>query len=299
MKRKALLICSILVAFALIPAIKPVQATPSVTGGTPRWSGAVYTGTDTYLLPTGGNVIAYTVGTDAVLLVKVSNDLPTAPFNVYVAMDWATTNQTSGEAEIQTNRDNVFQMSIPIPTTANTLVLHSYKILVKYEDRTTSPATIKWLGPYTETTMVVNFAVYSADQTDAQLLKKENDEWRDTYEDLLGGFTSLFGLTANAKELWTKGAVEDYLGDETYRVGSFADAKTHYGNALNYTKDAVTSDIEKTASFEDALIGLVDAGKSFLSMQGYAYIIASIGFLFIGIGAMIYLIRRSKPPAAS
>lgn len=293
MSRKALLICSMLVALALIPTIKMVQAAPSVTDG-PRWVAPAYKGTDDFF---GGiSVLAYTMGTNAKLVVKVHNDFPKAPFNVYVAMDWATTNQTSGDVEIPSNQDYAFEMSIPIPTTANPLVLHSYKILVKYEDRTTTPATIKWLGPYTEATPSpdINFAVYSADQADFQQLKKEYTQWRSSYTS--GGLMSLLGMTAKAKELWVSAAVASFLGDESYEAGSFSDAKTHYGTALNSTKNAITLDIDKTASLEDTLIGLVDAAKGFLSMQGYAFIVFSMGFMLMGVGALIYLIRRSKPP---
>ncbi len=283
MRRKALWICSMMVALALIPAINLVQA-PSVTT-TPRWITPVYNGYDSYH---GTTVVAYTAGTDATLVLQVYNDRAKTPFSVYVHMDWATTNETSDPVEVLQNQYHTFQMAIPVATTASTSVLHSYRILVKYEDTWTTPGTtiVRWMGPYTGS----NFAVYSADQTDAQLTREEYYDWRNSYT------PSLFGMTSNAKELWIKGTVEESMGYESYRTGSFSDAKTHYGNALNYTKQAITTDIEKTATFEDALIGIVDAGKSFLSMQGYAYIIASIGFLFMGIGAMIYLIRRSGHP---
>lgn len=282
MRRKALWICLIMMTLALIPAIKPVQA-PSVTSL--RWVAPVYSGSDSYH---GTTVTAYTQGTDATLIVKVYNNLPKAPFNVYVHMDWATSNVTAGEVEVPKGQWHTFKISIPIPTEASIEVLHDYRILVKYEDRTTTPTTIGWLGPYTGPPYI---AAYSADQTEAQLSKQEYQDWRNSYTP-----STWLGLTSKAKELWVKGAVEKSAGDNNYQAGSFSDAKTHYGNALNYTKEAITADIEKTASLEDALIGLVDAGKSFLSMQGYAYMIASIGFLFMGIGAMIYLIRRSSHP---
>jgi len=284
MKRKTLLICSILVALALIPAIQPVQA-PTIEQW--NWVTPVYEGTDDYH---GLDVIAYKVGTTATLIVKVFNDRAKAPFKVRVHMSWATENKTSDEKEIQSGQWYTFQIGIPIPnvTIASNLVLHSYRIYVEYVEG----ITVRWLPVVSGS----NFAVYSAEQADAQLLKQEYTVWRNSYSTSAGGITALLGMTSEAKELWTKAAVESYLGGESYKGGSFSDAKTHYGNALNYTKDAITSDIEKTASLEDALIGLVDAGKSLLSMQGYAYLIASIGFLLIGVGALIYLIRRSRPP---
>lgn len=281
MRRKALWICLMMAALALLPATKPVQAAPYVDQW--YWVTPVYVGPDDYF--GGTSVVAFKAGTTATLVVKVYSDLSSkAPFKVRVHMDWATTNQTSDEVEIQPNQWHTFQISISVPATASNLVLHSYKILVEYVEG----ATVKWLPTISGS----NFAVYSADQVDAQQLKQEYSDWRNSYT---GGWW-LFGMTANARELWAKGAVEKSLGDESYESGSFSDAKTHYGNALNYTVNAVSSDVEKTRMFEDALTGLLDAGKGFLSMQGYAYLIASIGFLFIGIGAMIYLIRRSGHP---
>jgi len=282
MRRKAILICSIMLALAFIPAIKPAHALPSVTSW--GWVSPIYSGTDTYH---GTTVIAYKIGTDATLVVQVYNDLPKAPFKVYVHMDWATENKTSEEKEIDQNQYYTFQMSIPIPDTANPLVLHSYRIYVKYEDRTTSPATVKYISP---TMTGSNFAVYSADQADAQQLEAEYNQWRNSYST-----NPWLGMTSKAKELWANAAVEDFLGDESYRAGRFSEAKTHYGNALNYTKNAITSDIEVTASFEDALVGLLDAGQTYLSYQGWAFFVASIGFLLMGIGVIVYLVRRSRP----
>lgn len=292
MRRKALWICSIMVTLALLPAINPVQATPSVSQL--KWVDTVYSGLDDYH---SAYVIAYKAGTNARLIVQVYNDFPKTDFTVYVHMDWATTNVTSS-AEVPQNQWYTFDISISIPETVNINLLHSYRILVRYIDRTTTPGTERWLGPYTPPYLgLYYFAVYSAEQVDSQQLLREYTSWRNAYTS--GGVTYMgtgFVNTSRFRELWAKGAIEKSLGDESYRTGGFSDAKTHYGNALNYTVNAITSDVEKTATLEDAVIGLLDANRSLLSMQGYAFIIASIGFLFIGIGAMIYLIRRSAHP---
>lgn len=284
--RKSLLICSVLVALALIPAIMTVQA-PSIEFW--KWVTPAYDATDTYF---GTTVVAYERGTAATLMVKVYNDLASSfPYKVRVFMDWATTNTSTDDQSIPSKQWYTFQVSIPIPDSASNLALHSYRIYIEYID-----VTVKWVyyggNPYIGGS---NFAVYSADQADFQQLKKEYNQWRNSYMGG-GGITALLGMTANARKLWTNASLESYLGDESYRMGSFSDAKTHYGIALNSTKDAITSDIDKTASLEDAFIGIVDAGKTYLSMQGYGFMIISIGFLLMGVGVLVYLVRRSKPP---
>jgi len=287
MRKKVLLICAMLAALTLAATLRPVYA-PYIERW--DWVTPVFEGTDDYF---GTSVIAYKAGTTATLMVKLFNDLSSkAPFKVKVHMSWATENVTSTEKEIQPGQWYTFQVAISIPdtTVASNLVLHSFRIYVEY----VVSSVVYWITPIPSGS---NFAVYSADQADYQNLKKEYDSWRDSYAP--GGLMAFFGMTAKAREMWTKAAVESYLGRESYRIASFSDAKTHYQTALNQTKEAISTDVDKSASFEDALVGLVDAGKNFLSMQGYAYIIFSIGFLFMGIGAMIYLIRRSRPPATA
>lgn len=254
-----------------------------------NWINPVYRGYDYFLDAT---VVAYEEESTATLVVNVYNDLwETAYVTVRVKMDWEAKNWTSTEMdyEIPEDMSHVFQVNIDIPTTAtaSNLVRHSYTIYIDYED----DAGI--LLDYDENTYS-DFAVYSTDQADAQALRKELEAWRYAYE------TPLF-MPSEAKELWIKATVERNMANDAYEYGNFTDAKIHYGNALNFTKEALTSEVDKTSDFEDALLSLIDSAGTYLSMQGWGYIIAGvgfgIGFLLIGIGAVVYLVRKSRPPA--
>jgi len=119
----------------------------------------------------------------------------------------------------------------------------------------------------------------------------------DVYDD----FPAPLYLPSEARRLWIEAAVEEAMADEAYNLyGNFTDAKIHYGNALDLIDEALSSEVDKTSSFEDALLGLIDSAGSYLSMQGYGYMIIGvgfgIGFLLMGIGVVVYLVRKSKTP---
>jgi len=296
MKEKVLLICSILVTLSLITTIKPVQAQRVETW---MWVSPAYTGPDEFF---DEDVVAYKTGTTALLTVSIRNTLDErmARTIVLVQMDWAATNASSGTTvDIPPNGMHLFQVSIPVPDTtiATNLALHSYIVFMDYNVGTVVHSDI--IIDSTEP-RYLPFAVYSADQLDYQNLSREYDTLWTAYTELPPQviLSQEISITSKAKDLFIKAAVEAALGDQSYRLGSFSDAKTHYDTALSYTRDAITSDIEKAGVFEDALIDLVDAGKSCLSMLGIAFTIFGVGFLLMGIGVLIYLIRRSKPPAA-
>jgi hypothetical protein len=304
MKEKVLLLCSVLMALAVVSAIQPAQA-EAVNRGS--WIAPAYAGTDAFY--GGVQIVAYKTGTTATLAVLITNTLfPTATMSgayMLVLMDWATTNATSGApVDIPANQFHLFEVSIPVPdtTTASNLYLHSFRVWIRYSHPVAGVSTMEHWEITADPNMPTsnNFAVYSADQLDYQNLRRQVMALGNTYLALPAGMIlgMGMGMTSDAKDSWAKAAVEAALGDISYLQGSFSDAKTHYDTALNHTQDAITSDVEKTASFEDSVIGFVDAGKSCLSMLGIAFPIFGVGFLLMGIGVVIYLIRRSKPPAA-
>jgi len=287
MKRSILFLgCLVLVIMVPMLTTCPVQAWMA----SKNWVDPVYKGDDDFLDAT---VVAYEEGSTATLIVNVYNDLgETAYVTVKVKMDWEAGNVTSTERdyEIPEDMSYVFQVNIDVPTTAtaSNLVTHSYTIYIEYEDDAGVP-----LIP-TEEHTYDDFAVYSADQADAQTLRKELEAWREEY-------TTPIYMPSEAKELWIKATVEGNMADDAYEYGNFADAKTHYGNALNFTKEALTSEVEKTSSFEDALLSLVNSAGTYLSMQGWGFIVIGvgfgIGFLLMGIGVVVYLVRKSRAPA--
>jgi len=177
-------------------------------------------------------------------------------------------------------------ISIPSTATASNLVTHAYTITVEY-NRTGTVTS--------EEEAHNNFAVYSSDQADARLLQQKVETWMDIYDD----FPTPLYLPSEARRLWIEAGLEEEMADEAYdRYGNFTDAKIHYDNALDLIDEALSSEVDKTSNFEDALLGVIDSARSYLSMQGYGYMIIGIGFgigfLLMGIGVVVYLVRKSR-----
>jgi hypothetical protein len=251
-----------------------------------NWINPVFEGYDSFL---GATVVAYEESTTATLAVNVQNHYTDdANVTVTVQMDWETGNWSS-KIEIPKGLSYVFKVDISIPSTAtaSNLVTHSYTLTVQY-NRT---GTVTTEGPYSYS----NFAVYSSDQADARLLREKVETWINAYTP-----PTLY-MPSDARKLWLEANVEKAVADDAYDTyGNFADAKSHYGNASALIEEALSSEVGTTSSFEDALLDLIDSAGSYLSMQGWAFIVIgvgfSIGFLLMGIGVVIYLVRRSKTP---
>ena len=284
MERKLLVLISAL-AFMLVfvPIVSPVEASVSSV----MWLDPNYKGYDDYY---GQSVNAYLVGTEAKTLVTIYNHLGEKAYvTVRMQMDWEAVNRTSTEIDelIQPGQSHTFEVNIPIPTTVSNLVVHSYTIYVSYYKSPGGDLITTQSYHYSD------FAVYSQDQADAQDYKMQVETWRDAYSPT----TYLYTMSAKAKEYWTKGSVEKELGDKSYEYGDFENAKTHYELALNYTLESLKHDIETGQVFEDNLLGILDSLRSLFSLQGWSWLIAAIGFFFMGIGVIVYLVRRSKPTA--
>jgi tetratricopeptide (TPR) repeat protein len=242
--------------------------------------------TDDYL---GQVNVAYERGSTAHLLINVQNSRGfDAYFMVKVRMSWASENVTAtpSEYKILAGESHIFEAEITIPTDVSNLYLHSYKIYSLYR---AAPGD-NWANDDTETG--TKFAVYSSEQSQINTIKLTLDAY--PY------LTSMPFLTSGiARELMINASVHESLGEQSYSRGDFTDALDHYSKALSATEDAFAADTEYASSIGDSLVAVMNAGQTYLSMQGYAYILAALGFLLIGIGAIVYLIRRSKPPAVT
>jgi hypothetical protein len=293
-KMSALLFAFLLATLISVSIPRSVQASISAY----NWIGPTYRGHDDFY---GTTVVAYRTGSEATLVVSVSADWFGYPVNVSavkVGFDWGV-NYSSTECseaspfQIQDGELQVFTVAFTVPgtTVASNLVTHTYTIYVEHVNSTTGPKRIVYTW---EVTPWEPFVVYSIDQAEARVLRKELEAWLDAY-------TAPLYMPSEAKELWIKATVERNMASDAYEYGNFADAKTHYGNALNFTKEALMSEVDKTSSFEDALLNLIDSAESFLSMQGWGFIIIGIGFgigfLLMGIGVVVYLVRKSGAPS--
>lgn len=259
---------------------KPAEATIT---GTPLWTNPARRNyTDGYY---GAVNVAYNQGATAVLLIMIRNNIGTdAYFSVKVKMDWAAANATSADYMIKDGDSYTFEVQITIPSNVSNLYTHTYTIYSLYR-----------FGPGNDWSLDdvdsnSGFVVYSPDQSAANSLIME-----------LNAYPSYsfapFLSSAKARELMTNASLESNLGDQSYARADFTGARTHYQNALDNTEEAFTADTDYLSNFETAVVGLVSAGQTFLSFQGWAFFVAAIGFLLMGVGVIVYLVRRSKPSA--
>lgn len=273
----------VLVALIALTVIGPANAT--IVGH--NWTNPLRRNfTDGY----HGHVdIAYERGSTANLLITIENGRGfDAYFMVKIKMSWASENVTATPAEykIFDGETHIFEANINIPSDVSNRYLHSYKI---YSLWRAAPGD-NWANDHTLTE--TEFAVYSSEQAEINSIRLKLDAYP--------GITPVpFLSSARARELMINATVHESLGVQSYSRGDFTDALDNYSKALSATEDAFAADTEYASKLEDSLVALMNSGQTYLSMQGYAFIIAAVGFFLIGIGAMIYLIRRSKPPAAA
>jgi len=273
----------VLVALIALTIIGPANAT--ILGY--NWTNPLRRDfTDGYL---GYVSVAYERGSTANLIINVQNNRAfDAYFMVKVRMSWASENVTATPSEYKIFRGetHIFEAEIDIPSDVPNSYKHSYTIYLLWR---AAPGD-NWASDDVETSS--DFAVYSSEQSEINTIRLTLDAYP-YWEPVL------FLTSASARELMINASIHESLGSQSYSRGDFTGALEHYEKALSATEDAFAADTEYASSLEDSLVALMNAGQTYLSMQGYAFIIAAIGFLLIGIGAMIYLIRRSKPPAGT
>ena len=258
---------------------KPTEATIT---GTPLWTNPTRRSyTDGYY---GTVNIAYDRNATAVLLVTIRNNRGLdAYFLAKVKMDWATSNVTSTDYKIKAGESYVFEMQITIPSNVSNRYMHTYTVYSLYRNAPGDNWSNDDWGSYG------GFVVYSPEQSTANSLKMNLDAYPSySYAPFLN--------SAKARELMTNASLEENLGDQSYARGDFTGAVDHYQAAVGNTKKAYTSDTDYLSNFENTVVGLVNAGETYLSFQGWAFFVAAIGFLLMGVGVIVYLIRRSKPP---
>jgi hypothetical protein len=175
---------------------------------------------------------------------------------------------------------HVFTVSFDLPdnTVASNLVTHSYVIYV--EDVNATGSMIHY-----STSGGEHFAVFSSAQADAWTIWKELNQ----YDSLP---TPVF-LTSQAKQQYMQAKIATNLGDAAYGDGDFSGAADNYQNATSLIKSAYQSESDKTLQFENALLGVTQGAVNMLNMVGIGYTLFGIGFFFMGIGVLVYLVRKS------
>jgi hypothetical protein len=275
----------ILAALTALTLITPAPANATVLDY--NWTNPIRrSGYDDYL---GSVSVAYERGTTANMIINIRNNRGIdAYFRVAVQMSWASSNVTATPTEykILQGESHVFEAAIAIPSDVSNLYKHSYAITSQWRAAPGDP----WITDDVET--YGDFAVYSTEQSQIYNIGLTLQAY--PYWSPIPFLTS-----GTARELMINASIHESLGEQSYMRGDFTGALDHYNKALTATQDAFAADTEYASNLEDALVQAMNAAQTYLSMQGYAFIIASIAFLLIGIGAITYLVRRSKPPATT
>ncbi len=287
MKRQAkisILLCTVcLIAASFAPA-----ANASITGH--NWIGALVN--DSYDSFYGTSITGYEEGTTATLVVNVQNNYGD-PINlsaVKVSFDWGQ-NYTSTETNLtdpyvlQNGASHLFTITFTTPNTtvATNYVTHSYIIYAEHVNSTHAPQQLVAYWHEHDT----GFAVLSTDQANAKMALEQLDAYPSM---------SIPFLTAEARQLQTESSVAESQADTQYNAGNFADASTNYQKALTLLQNAYSNETSKWGSMENTFQGLLSGAQSMLFNQGYAWLLFGIALLLMGIGVIVYLVRKSGTP---
>jgi len=283
-KMRALLFSFLLATLISMSTISLVQADIL----TPWWVDPVYMGQETIFF--NEYVVAYVTGTTAKLCVPVENDY-NGDINVtavQVWLDWGETyNSTQcSEAnpfEIEEDDVHTFTISFTVPATtvASNLVPHDWEVIITYEQAGV-PRTDSWRnegapGP------TYYLAVFSADQADAFEL----------YTELSAVFeVDLEFDTAKGKVLWSEAVMQGSIGMSHYQSGKFTEANATLHTARDLVDQALEAEDERGSKLEDAMISYYNAAMT----AAYAWLLFGLGIMLIGIGAIIYAIKKPKVP---
>jgi hypothetical protein len=244
----------------------------------------------------GEYVTGYEENTTANLVVNVYNDYFGVQVNVSkvtVDFDWGA-NYTSSDCSsaepyaIKPYESHVFSITFTVPSVqmASNFVTHSYVIYVEHVNSTTVPNEL--VSSWTRNDD--GFAVFSSDQADARNFRDQVNAYPST------SINGIPIITAKARQLITQSGAAETLAGNYYRQGDFTNAKKYYGDSLNNLQQAFSNDTDTMSSIENSLAGLLNSGGSLLMFQGYAWFLIAIGFLLMGIGVLVYLIRKRPEP---
>lgn len=300
--RKMLASVAVLLVLALASTVMvgPVQA--DIVSWS--WLGSAYTGRDAFY-GASYNIYAYEAGSTATLVVTVENDYKvnasSVPINVslvQVRFDWGVnynSTQCSRDSPVAMEEDEIrtFHISFTVPGTdiASNRYLHGYKIFIEHVNSTTTPMRVR--GNMTKSYLEdPDFAVYSANQTEAQRLSQT-----------LSGMPVPSFNSTSARLLVYKAQNETSVGNENYRRGDFASAKTHYTTALSLYTSAYSAEETRGVKLEDlqvekleAEIGNTEAWASMVSSLSTTSVLLGVATVLFGIGYIIKQLGTLKKP---
>jgi len=281
-KKPAILFGFLLATLISMSTISVVQAEIL----TPWWVDPEYRGYDSLLLYE--YIVAYTTGKTAKLCVPVENDYG-GDINVTAVQVWLDWGETYNSTEC--SEANPFEMEedevhtftitfmVPATTVASNLVPHDWEVIIQYE-QAGIPRTDSWRNEWAPGPTYY-FAVFSAAQSEAFQLYNELDAAFDY---------SPYFSAAKARVLWGEARMQNYIGESYYRSGKFTDANTTFHIARDLVDQAFEAEDERGSKLEDAQINYYNAAMT----QAYAWLLFGLGMVLIGIGAIIYAVKKPK-----
>lgn len=253
---------------------------------TPWWVNPEYRGDESLLF--NEHIVAYVTGTTAKISVPVENDY-NGDINVtavQVWLDWGETyNSTEcSEAdpfEMETDEIHTFTITFRVPATtvASNLFVHDWEVIINYEEAGV-PHTDRWLNDWAPGPTYY-FAVFSAGQNEAFQLYNELDAAFDY---------SPYFSTAKAKVLWGEAVMQNSIGTRYYQSRKFTEANTTLQIARDLVDQAFEAEDERGSKLEDAMINSYNAATT----QAYAWLLFGVGIVLIGIGAIIYAVKKPR-----
>lgn len=287
MKKKLSLMTVILPTLALISTMFIGTARADIISY--WWQGYTFKGIDPFYGATY-TIYAYETGSTATLIVTVENDYREAgipkPINISavgVRFDWneaynSTECSLDNPVTVEPGDFDSFEVSFTVPDTAKATnqYLHGYKVYVEHVNSTTGPKEVveTWEESHT---WFPDFAVYSADQADAQDLAQVLDALP------LPTFTS-----ARANLLVYRAQNETIYGDKLYMRGDFTEAKNHYSTALSRYNEAYVAEEEYGVKLEDLDITLAEAQVKYFESLGAAVAGLPMMFSLFGVSAVLF-----------
>jgi len=331
--RKMPMLLSVLfvVTLSLIATVGPAEAG---VFSPVHWIDPVFSGSDPFY---GTNVNAYGNGSTAKVVFRLYNDYWIWPnyrtvnvSAVHVWFDWNQNYSVTYATPLQVGplQTRTFTISFTVPNTtiASNMYYHTWKIYVEHVNATTGTTKLRTRWTYNPSYPSTDyyFAVYSPDQADATAL----------YEELNAKIASAPSFSSyEAQQFWSKTVTERNIGRDMYhQYGDFADAETHYQAGLDNFDQAMAAetaydeardrlrieedeaDIRRDnataeAAVTEANAAMIEANASMTTAdatmttanailnQSYAWILFGIGFIFMGIAAIVYAYK--KPQAAA
>ena len=301
----AMLLCLALVSAISMALTVPVRAAVTVAEWRPPY------------VDLDGTVV-YKEGSTATALIGIINDVsPEIMMNVskvvlefYTLRLNRTLDMSASPRQLRHDEYGAFTLSFTADAAAFYPGLsYDFNLIIEWVNATTGPQRIVgyweypawWIG-------MERFEVYPASQVDAiDSLQK--------YRSYYSYYSSYYWQSMAAREKSTQAVVEKGLGDTYYDRGDYANALTKYNLANTLWEEAVAAEktwrtvmenadlnvsvTEASASLMLANAARVEADAAMTNANGWFFIGIgfALGFSLIGVGAVVYAIRKPKAPA--